>query len=181
MKSKSWSKWLKVCVLEGRDNELEKAGDGFVLSLLWCLCSFLVCYFQPFQEPFWGPSKATALAGLGSWEIPSKLELQKHLMPPWHLSQCPNWSILLHLTSSLTVLGHFYSEQKKPHLAIQSAPSSPLLQKQLIMDVKALTRILFLYIPLPMFWALLDQQVIIVLLKASSSSSPFLLTERDFS
>ncbi|XP_007942089.1 solute carrier family 15 member 2 [Orycteropus afer afer] len=30
--------------------------------------------------------------------------------------------------------------------------------KQLIMDVKALTRILFLYIPLPMFWALLDQQ-----------------------
>ncbi|XP_047421166.1 solute carrier family 15 member 2 [Sciurus carolinensis] len=30
--------------------------------------------------------------------------------------------------------------------------------KHLIMDVKALTRILFLYIPLPMFWALLDQQ-----------------------
>ncbi|XP_026250363.1 solute carrier family 15 member 2 isoform X1 [Urocitellus parryii] len=30
--------------------------------------------------------------------------------------------------------------------------------KRLIMDVKALTRILFLYIPLPMFWALLDQQ-----------------------
>ncbi|EHB05813.1 Solute carrier family 15 member 2 [Heterocephalus glaber] len=30
--------------------------------------------------------------------------------------------------------------------------------KQLILDVKALTRILFLYIPLPMFWALLDQQ-----------------------
>ncbi|XP_004712281.1 solute carrier family 15 member 2 isoform X1 [Echinops telfairi] len=30
--------------------------------------------------------------------------------------------------------------------------------KQLIMDVKALTRVLFLYIPLPMFWALLDQQ-----------------------
>lgn len=29
---------------------------------------------------------------------------------------------------------------------------------QLIMDVKALTRILFLYTPLPMFWALLDQQ-----------------------
>uniref|UniRef100_H0WH76 Solute carrier family 15 member 2 n=1 Tax=Otolemur garnettii TaxID=30611 RepID=H0WH76_OTOGA len=29
---------------------------------------------------------------------------------------------------------------------------------QLIMDVKALTRVLFLYIPLPMFWALLDQQ-----------------------
>jgi hypothetical protein len=37
--------------------------------------------------------------------------------------------------------------------------SSP--QKHLIMDVKALTRILFLYIPLPMFWALLDQQVIV--------------------
>uniref|UniRef100_A0A8D2AVR9 Solute carrier family 15 member 2 n=1 Tax=Sciurus vulgaris TaxID=55149 RepID=A0A8D2AVR9_SCIVU len=30
--------------------------------------------------------------------------------------------------------------------------------KHLILDVKALTRILFLYIPLPMFWALLDQQ-----------------------
>lgn len=30
--------------------------------------------------------------------------------------------------------------------------------QQLIMDVKALTRVLFLYIPLPMFWALLDQQ-----------------------
>ncbi|XP_006869411.1 PREDICTED: solute carrier family 15 member 2 isoform X1 [Chrysochloris asiatica] len=30
--------------------------------------------------------------------------------------------------------------------------------KQLILDVKALTRVLFLYIPLPMFWALLDQQ-----------------------
>ncbi|KAM9224992.1 solute carrier family 15 member 2 isoform 1-T1 [Dugong dugon] len=30
--------------------------------------------------------------------------------------------------------------------------------KQLVTDVKALTRILFLYIPLPMFWALLDQQ-----------------------
>ncbi|XP_058151707.1 solute carrier family 15 member 2 isoform X2 [Dasypus novemcinctus] len=29
---------------------------------------------------------------------------------------------------------------------------------QLIMDVKALTRVLLLYIPLPMFWALLDQQ-----------------------
>ncbi|KAM9582752.1 solute carrier family 15 member 2 isoform 1-T1 [Trichechus inunguis] len=30
--------------------------------------------------------------------------------------------------------------------------------KQLVTDVKALTRILFLYVPLPMFWALLDQQ-----------------------
>ncbi|XP_072469985.1 solute carrier family 15 member 2 isoform X1 [Notamacropus eugenii] len=30
--------------------------------------------------------------------------------------------------------------------------------KQLILDVKALMRVLFLYIPLPMFWALLDQQ-----------------------
>ncbi|KAL6029946.1 hypothetical protein STEG23_028874 [Scotinomys teguina] len=30
--------------------------------------------------------------------------------------------------------------------------------KHLILDVKALTRVLFLYIPLPMFWALLDQQ-----------------------
>nr|XP_048310152.1 solute carrier family 15 member 2 [Myodes glareolus] len=30
--------------------------------------------------------------------------------------------------------------------------------KHLIVDVKALTRVLFLYIPLPMFWALLDQQ-----------------------
>ncbi|KAM7321981.1 hypothetical protein ACRRTK_018822 [Alexandromys fortis] len=32
--------------------------------------------------------------------------------------------------------------------------------KHLIVDVKALTRVLFLYIPLPMFWALLDQQVL---------------------
>ncbi|XP_074157448.1 solute carrier family 15 member 2 [Sminthopsis crassicaudata] len=30
--------------------------------------------------------------------------------------------------------------------------------KQLILEVKALTRVLFLYIPLPMLWALLDQQ-----------------------
>ncbi|KAM9039581.1 solute carrier family 15 member 2 [Sarcophilus harrisii] len=30
--------------------------------------------------------------------------------------------------------------------------------KQLILEVKALTRVLFLYIPLPMFWALMDQQ-----------------------
>ncbi|XP_074070723.1 solute carrier family 15 member 2 [Macrotis lagotis] len=30
--------------------------------------------------------------------------------------------------------------------------------KQLIMEVKALTRVLFLYIPVPMFWALFDQQ-----------------------
>uniref|UniRef100_A0A452ERI9 Solute carrier family 15 member 2 n=1 Tax=Capra hircus TaxID=9925 RepID=A0A452ERI9_CAPHI len=37
-------------------------------------------------------------------------------------------------------------------------PSSSSLQKQLIMDVKALTGVLFLYIPLPMFWALFDQQ-----------------------
>lgn len=36
--------------------------------------------------------------------------------------------------------------------------ASEKYSKQLIMDVKALTRILFLYIPLPMFWALLDQQ-----------------------
>lgn len=63
---------------------------------------------------------------------------------------------------------------------MQPVPSSPFLQKQLIMDVKALTRVLFLYIPLPMFWALLDQQVRIVLLKATPSSSPFPPTRKRF-
>lgn len=44
---------------------------------------------------------------------------------------------------------------KRPHWLDWAAEKYP---KPLIMDVKALTRILFLYIPLPMFWALLDQQ-----------------------
>ncbi|KAK2493733.1 hypothetical protein MC885_016988 [Smutsia gigantea] len=44
---------------------------------------------------------------------------------------------------------------KRQHWLDWAAEKYP---KQLIMDVKALTRILFLYIPLPMFWALLDQQ-----------------------
>lgn len=57
---------------------------------------------------------------------------------------------------------------------------SLVLQKQLIMDVKALTRILFLYIPLPMFWALLEQQVRILLLKASPLPAFTLSQKRDF-
>ncbi|KAM5276388.1 solute carrier family 15 member 2 isoform 3-T3 [Hipposideros larvatus] len=44
---------------------------------------------------------------------------------------------------------------KREHWLDWAAEKYP---KQLIMDVKALTRVLFLYIPLPMFWALLDQQ-----------------------
>uniref|UniRef100_A0A8C6RNI0 Solute carrier family 15 member 2 n=1 Tax=Nannospalax galili TaxID=1026970 RepID=A0A8C6RNI0_NANGA len=44
---------------------------------------------------------------------------------------------------------------KRPHWLDWAAEKYP---KHLIMDVKALTRVLFLYIPLPMFWALLDQQ-----------------------
>ncbi|EPQ13393.1 Solute carrier family 15 member 2 [Myotis brandtii] len=44
---------------------------------------------------------------------------------------------------------------KRQHWLDWAAEKYP---KQLIMDVKALTRILFLYIPLPMFWALLEQQ-----------------------
>ncbi|XP_025768935.1 solute carrier family 15 member 2 isoform X2 [Puma concolor] len=44
---------------------------------------------------------------------------------------------------------------KRQHWLDWAAEKYP---KQLIMDVKALTRVLFLYIPLPMFWALLDQQ-----------------------
>eukprot|EP00072_Mus_musculus_P018274 NP_067276.2 solute carrier family 15 member 2 isoform 1 [Mus musculus] len=44
---------------------------------------------------------------------------------------------------------------KRQHWLDWAAEKYP---KHLIMDVKALTRILFLYIPLPMFWALLDQQ-----------------------
>ncbi|XP_013370554.1 PREDICTED: solute carrier family 15 member 2 isoform X3 [Chinchilla lanigera] len=44
---------------------------------------------------------------------------------------------------------------RRPHWLDWAAEKYP---KHLIMDVKALTRILFLYIPLPMFWALLDQQ-----------------------
>ncbi|KAM4887095.1 solute carrier family 15 member 2 [Thomomys bottae] len=44
---------------------------------------------------------------------------------------------------------------KRQHWLDWAAEEYP---KQLIMDVKALTRVLFLYIPLPMFWALLDQQ-----------------------
>lgn len=33
------------------------------------------------------------------------------------------------------------------------------LQEQLIAQIKMVTKVLFLYIPLPMFWALFDQQV----------------------
>lgn len=44
---------------------------------------------------------------------------------------------------------------KRQHWLDWAAEKYP---KHLIMDVKALTRVLFLYIPLPMFWALLDQQ-----------------------
>ncbi|XP_045358179.1 solute carrier family 15 member 2 isoform X1 [Leopardus geoffroyi] len=44
---------------------------------------------------------------------------------------------------------------KRQHWLDWAAEKYP---KQLIMDVKALTSVLFLYIPLPMFWALLDQQ-----------------------
>ncbi|XP_060054266.1 solute carrier family 15 member 2 isoform X2 [Erinaceus europaeus] len=44
---------------------------------------------------------------------------------------------------------------KRQHWLDWAAEKYP---KQLIMDVKALTRVLFLYIPVPMFWALLDQQ-----------------------
>ncbi|GAB1300248.1 Proton-dependent high affinity oligopeptide transporter PepT2 [Apodemus speciosus] len=44
---------------------------------------------------------------------------------------------------------------KRQHWLDWAAEKYP---NHLIMDVKALTRILFLYIPLPMFWALLDQQ-----------------------
>uniref|UniRef100_A0A2K6EN78 Solute carrier family 15 member 2 n=1 Tax=Propithecus coquereli TaxID=379532 RepID=A0A2K6EN78_PROCO len=44
---------------------------------------------------------------------------------------------------------------KRQHWLDWAAEKYP---KQLVMDVKALTRVLFLYIPLPMFWALLDQQ-----------------------
>ena len=76
--------------------------------LFWYLCSALVCHFQPFQEPFWGQSQARALAGLGSWEIPSKLNCRNiwclHRVFPNNQTD----SLLLYLTSSLTVLGHFY-------------------------------------------------------------------------
>ncbi|XP_076974292.1 solute carrier family 15 member 2 [Tamandua tetradactyla] len=44
---------------------------------------------------------------------------------------------------------------KRQHWLDWAAEKYP---KQLIQDVKVLTRVLFLYIPLPMFWALLDQQ-----------------------
>ncbi|XP_015975432.2 solute carrier family 15 member 2 isoform X1 [Rousettus aegyptiacus] len=44
---------------------------------------------------------------------------------------------------------------KRQHWLDWAAEKYP---RQLIMDVKALTRVLFLYIPLPMFWALLEQQ-----------------------
>ncbi|KAM5281940.1 solute carrier family 15 member 2 isoform 1-T1 [Ctenodactylus gundi] len=44
---------------------------------------------------------------------------------------------------------------KRPHWLDWAAEKYP---RQLIAEVKALTRVLFLYIPLPMFWALLDQQ-----------------------
>ncbi|XP_052014816.1 solute carrier family 15 member 2 [Apodemus sylvaticus] len=44
---------------------------------------------------------------------------------------------------------------KRQHWLDWAAEKYP---NHLIMDVKALTRILLLYIPLPMFWALLDQQ-----------------------
>uniref|UniRef100_A0A8B9WNH3 Solute carrier family 15 member 2 n=1 Tax=Bos mutus grunniens TaxID=30521 RepID=A0A8B9WNH3_BOSMU len=50
---------------------------------------------------------------------------------------------------------HSGDNPKREHWLDWAAEKYP---KQLIMDVKALTRVLFLYIPLPMFWALLDQQ-----------------------
>uniref|UniRef100_A0A8C0JXP0 Solute carrier family 15 member 2 n=1 Tax=Canis lupus dingo TaxID=286419 RepID=A0A8C0JXP0_CANLU len=51
-----------------------------------------------------------------------------------------------------------WAAEKYPVNFPNNLACSFFLQKQLIMDVKALTRVLFLYIPLPMFWALLDQQ-----------------------
>lgn len=105
----------RVCVSKGRYSEMEKAGDGcFVcfFPLFWYLCSALVCHFQPFQEPFWGQSQARALAGLGSWEIPSKLNCRNiwclHRVFPNNQTD----SLLLYLTSSLTVLGHFCSKRE---------------------------------------------------------------------
>ncbi|XP_052497498.1 solute carrier family 15 member 2 [Budorcas taxicolor] len=50
---------------------------------------------------------------------------------------------------------HSGDNPKREHWLDWAAEKYP---KQLIIDVKALTRVLFLYIPLPMFWALLDQQ-----------------------
>lgn len=41
------------------------------------------------------------------------------------------------------------------------------LQKLLIAQVKMVLKVLFLYIPLPMFWALFDQQVTIVFLTST--------------
>ena len=92
-----------------------RQGMGFLFvffPLFWYLFSALVCHFQPFQEPFWGQSQARALAGLGSWEIPSKLNCRNiwclHRVFPNNQTD----SLLLYLTSSLTVLGHFYSRQE---------------------------------------------------------------------
>lgn len=82
---------------------------SFCLSLI--LASALVCYLQPLQEPFWGHSKATTLARLGSRKIPSKWKLQKYLKILWNLS---NSLLRVHLTSSFTVFDYFYSKQEKP-------------------------------------------------------------------
>lgn len=168
-----------MCLFEGRDNELGNAKEGFSLYLAQYLCSALVCYFQPLQEPLSEHSKAPALAGLGSGEIPSKLKLQEHFVALWSLS---NWisTGVRELCCYCCALcckqeRHIGSVWQLVLLILSSS-----LQTQLIMDVKALTRILFLYTPLPMFWALLDQQVGIVVFKVTSPSNYLLLIGERF-
>lgn len=51
-----------------------------------------------------------------------------------------------------------------------------LFQKQLIGEVKMVTRVLFLFIPLPMFWALFDQQVQYSVYSSAGHLCPFRVT-----
>lgn len=57
---------------------------------------------------------------------------------------------------------HFSNIQKSVIYCINNPSSLCVLvcqQKRLIQEIKMVLRVLVLYIPLPMFWALFDQQV----------------------
>ncbi len=85
------------------------------------------------MEEFQEERKKESLAGLGGREVPGMFQLlYKPNLASWN-------HVLLHLLNYVMIL--------------------MFLQKRLIQEIKMVFRVLVLYIPLPMFWALFDQQV----------------------
>lgn len=85
------------------------------------------------MDKFQEEPKKESLAGLGRREVPGMFQLlYKPNLASWN-------HVLLHLPNYVTIL--------------------MFLQKRLIQEIKMVFRVLVLYIPLPMFWALFDQQV----------------------